>query len=146
MPGEGGGDWGQAPILSTVAGGGYQLLNGTSEAAAFVTGAAALFLLAETGDLNGDGLIDNEDTRLLLTLSATDLGPAGRDPTYGYGLVNAGMASLDGSRPDVAIREATATGQTVTIEGSGFGAYAAGSITSVKAADSTSFEEEKKLL
>jgi subtilisin len=76
-------------IYSTVAGGGYATLSGTSEAAAFVTGVAALYLQSNTQDLNHDGMVDSEDTRLLLQRSATDLGLPGRDPTFGYGLVNA---------------------------------------------------------
>jgi subtilisin len=79
-------------IYSTVAGGGYATLSGTSQAAAHVTGAAALYLRSNTRDLNADGLVDSEDVRLLLQDTAIDLGVAGRDPIFGYGLVNAGLA------------------------------------------------------
>ncbi len=80
-------------ILSTVAGGSYDFFSGTSRAAPYVTGAAALYILANTVDLSGDGLVNNEDVRLMLQLTATDMGKAGRDYIYGYGLVNAGEAS-----------------------------------------------------
>ena len=81
-------------IYSTVAGGNYATLSGTSQAASFVSGTAALYMSGTTQDLNGDGLIDGEDVRWLLQLTATDLGDAGKDPIFGYGLVN---ASLGGS-------------------------------------------------
>jgi len=79
-------------ILSTIAGGDYGFLTGTSRAAPYVTGAAALYILANNEDLNGDGLVNNIDARLILQLTATDLGDAGKDDIYGYGLVNTGGA------------------------------------------------------
>jgi subtilisin len=75
-------------IYSTVAGGGYGTLSGTSQAAAFVTGVAALYLQSNTQDVNHDGLVDSEDVRLLLQRTARDLGAVGKDPKFGYGLVN----------------------------------------------------------
>lgn len=75
-------------VYSTTAGGGYSTLSGTSAAAAFVTGAAALYLESNTQDLNHDGRVDSEDVRLLLQRTAMDLGAAGKDPVFGYGLVN----------------------------------------------------------
>ena len=81
-------------VLSTVAGGGYDYLSGTSQAAPHVTGVAALCLLANTEDLDGDGLVNHEDTRLLLQQGAIDLGSAGKDAVFGHGLVNATVASL----------------------------------------------------
>lgn len=80
-------------ILSTIAGGSYGFLSGTSRAAPYVTGTAALYILANTEDLSGDGLVDNEDVRLMLQLMATDLGEPGKDNIYGYGLVNAAGAA-----------------------------------------------------
>ncbi len=120
-------------VVSTVSGGGYGSLSGTSQAAAYVTGTAALLVLAGVDDLNGDELVNNEDVRLTLLLTASDLGTAGNDATYGHGLVNAEAASFTGISRDVVISDATALEGTVTINGRGFGGYVAGSITSVTA-------------
>ncbi len=81
-------------VLSTVAGGGYDYLSGTSQAAPHVTGVVALSILANTDDLNGDGLVNHEDVRTMLQLGAMDLGSAGKDDVFGHGLVNAAIASL----------------------------------------------------
>jgi subtilisin family serine protease len=70
-------------VVVAVPGGGYRDESGTSFAAPVVAGVAAL--LAAQG-LRGQALVD----RLLTT--CTDLGPAGRDPLYGYGEVNAAAA------------------------------------------------------
>lgn len=59
----------------------YVLAKGTSMAAPHVTGVVALML--------ADGIRDPETIRTILHNTATDLGPAGRDAYYGYGLVNA---------------------------------------------------------
>lgn len=57
-------------------------VTGTSVAAPFVTALIA-------GDRRLSELRSASDIRAELTRSATDLGPAGRDSTYGFGLVNA---------------------------------------------------------
>jgi serine protease len=59
---------------------GYEAEAGTSMAAGFVSGVAAL--LAEKG-LKSQAIVD------CLLAQADDLGPPGRDPIYGYGRLNA---------------------------------------------------------
>jgi subtilisin len=80
-------------VVSTVAGENYDSLSGSSQAASHVAGAAALYMLFNTEDLNGDGLVNHEDVRLMLQFTATDLGDAGKDQVFGYGLVSAGSAT-----------------------------------------------------
>lgn len=67
-------------ILST-AEGEYNLQNGTSMSAAFVSGAAALLFSARPQ-------IGPAEVREILLLSAIDIGAPGRDPTFGAGRLN----------------------------------------------------------
>jgi hypothetical protein len=60
----------------------YSSLTGTSFACPFVSGVAALCWSMNPG-------LGSEELLLALRLSATDLGPPGRDDFFGYGLVNA---------------------------------------------------------
>ncbi|MFZ5759008.1 MAG: S8 family peptidase [Thermodesulfobacteriota bacterium] len=79
-------------ITSTAADDGYAELSGTSQAAPHVSGVAALLLSAGVADVNNDGVISNVDLRQQLQNSARDLGAAGHDPIYGFGLVDAAAA------------------------------------------------------
>ncbi|HUO49863.1 MAG TPA: S8 family serine peptidase, partial [Acidimicrobiales bacterium] len=65
--------------------GGYIELDGTSQAAPHVSGVAALVL-------GRHPTFSVEQVRQALRFSATDLGPAGRDPAFGYGRLNAAGA------------------------------------------------------
>jgi hypothetical protein len=69
---------------------GYGCLQGTSMAAPFVSGAAALLFAARPN-------ITAAQVRFLLISTAIDLGTAGRDTTYGAGLINlpAAFAALN---------------------------------------------------
>lgn len=80
-------------ILSTVAGGVYDVLNGTSQASPHVAGVAALFYSMGILDENGNGSI-NDEVREMLQMTAIDLGDPGPDDIFGYGLVDAAAASL----------------------------------------------------
>lgn len=71
----------------------YVFSNGTSMAAPHVSGVAALMLAANPQ-------LSAAELREILQLTARDLGVAGRDDVYGYGLVDAGAA----------VREASARG------------------------------------
>lgn len=76
-----------AAITSTMRGGGYGVLKGTSQSAAHVTGAAAILLAKGVADANNDGR-RADDVRALLGASAKDLGTPGRDQYFGFGLVD----------------------------------------------------------
>lgn len=78
--------------------GGYLSMSGTSMAAPFVAGLAAL-LLAQNPDRTPD------DLARLISTTALDLGQPGRDPIYGHGRIDPVAAlALEASAPlDVAI-------------------------------------------
>jgi len=81
-----------ANIRSTVPGGGYENWNGTSMATPHVSGTAALVLAANPG-------WTNDQVRARLQTTAIDLGAAGRDSQFGYGLVDADAAALGSGPP-----------------------------------------------
>ncbi len=65
-------------------GGGYILYQGTSMAAPHISGVAALLI--------SQGVKGARNIKRALTITATDIGTAGYDTTYGHGLVNAAAA------------------------------------------------------
>ena len=71
-------------INSSRIGGGYVRLSGTSMASPHVVGVAALVIAS--------GVDSNEDVRQQLANTADDLGAAGRDTHFGYGLVDPNAA------------------------------------------------------
>ncbi|MBI2832322.1 MAG: S8 family peptidase [Chloroflexi bacterium] len=70
-----------ASIYSTYKGGGYATLSGTSMAAPHVAGTAALVIAS--------GVTGPDQVRAQLQNTADDMGAAGPDNQYGYGLVDA---------------------------------------------------------
>ncbi len=88
----------------------YSTLSGTSMACPHVTGTAALVIA-------GEGLT-NVDVRLRLRETADDLGPAGFDTRYGYGLVDADEAApaIDTTPPVIsAVTSSDLTSSSATI-------------------------------
>jgi serine protease len=97
-------------ILSTYKNGGYSYMSGTSMAAPHVTAAAALVW-------SGDPSLTNAEIRQALQDTALDLGDAGRDTSFGYGLIRSKAAyesltsSDDGSPTAVTVARFEAASQ-----------------------------------
>jgi YVTN family beta-propeller protein len=85
-------------ITAPASAGGYALIDGTSFSAPIVSGAAALLLSARPS-------LRPQDLERLLIQSASDLGPTGKDSTYGYGRIQL----------DVAMTNLLALDQTTTV-------------------------------
>lgn len=110
--------------VSTAPGAGYITAQGTSMSTPVVTGIAAL--IAEQWRRTYGGQTPLPVTiKTLLTAGAEDLGPAGPDYTYGFGLVNAKAAVdliLDDRGVGARVRVATiGQGQTVEVPLTVFG-------------------------
>lgn len=69
----------------------YQVASGTSFAAAYVSGVAALIIERNPG-------VSPDVVRRILTETACDVGPEGRDDAFGAGLANA-LAAVQAARP-----------------------------------------------
>ena len=95
-------------INSTVPGGTYEVLSGTSMASPHVAGTAALVINAGVSDTNGNGRV-NDEVRQRLIETAQDLGTAGRDTWYGYGIVDAvaAVAPAAPKQPSVVVAVTT---------------------------------------
>jgi subtilisin len=101
-------------INSTRMGGGYVVYSGTSMASPHVAGVAALLM-------NTAGSPSNLEIRSLLASTAQDLGAAGRDSLYGFGLVNAAAAvaalSSSPATPTPAVNLVLTTDKTSYVSG-----------------------------
>jgi subtilisin family serine protease len=101
-------------IYSTSSNGGYVYMSGTSMSTPHVSASAAVVW-------SSDPTRTNEEIRGVLQQSALDLGPAGRDNSYGYGLVQteAALETLNPSPPtsvELARFEAEADGRSIRVQ------------------------------
>jgi len=96
-------------IYSTLLGGGYGYKSGTSMASPHVAGVVALMIKASVADV-----------RSTLATTADDLGAAGRDNLYGFGLVDADEAAPPpvGNQPPTASFTGTPSGLSVVLDAS----------------------------
>jgi subtilisin len=92
----------------------YKYGSGTSMASPHVAGTAALIIASGIVDANGNGHT-NDEVRQQLMETADDLGATGRDPLYGYGLVDADEAAP--GPPEPAVRVALSTDKPEYVSG-----------------------------
>ncbi|VCU53274.1 Thermophilic serine proteinase [Thermus thermophilus] len=81
------------PVFTTSLGGGYGWLRGTSFSSPIVAGVVALYMSKYASERKAWPSPDQ--VYQCLTNTAEDLGPAGWDPGYGFGLVRADRAMTD---------------------------------------------------
>jgi hypothetical protein len=101
-------------VYSTYKDGGYAILSGTSMAAPHVTAAAAVVWSSDPTRTNGE-------IRSVLQQTALDLGTAGRDAAYGYGVVRSLEAVQELNPPaptgvDLVRFEAVPRGRAIRLE------------------------------
>ncbi|MEP6962555.1 MAG: S8 family serine peptidase [Acidobacteriota bacterium] len=84
-------------ILSTYLNHSYAYMSGTSMAAPHVAGVAALVISC--------GVTGPANIRQRIISTAQDLGPAGRDDQYGYGLVRADLAATNCAAPPAPVSD-----------------------------------------
>jgi len=96
-------------ILSTYKNGDYVLMSGTSMASPYFSGVLALYKEAYPS-------YSNEQIVTLMETSALDLGTQGKDPLFGYGLVQAPIVG-DSSIPKVSIPSAPINFQASEVTG-----------------------------
>lgn len=80
-------------IKSTIPGGSYKVMSGTSQASPHVAGAAAILMAKQIAE-GKTSLQAAINVRSLLDSSAKDLGDLGRDQYFGFGLVDLGKALI----------------------------------------------------
>jgi len=136
-------------IISTYSGGGYATMSGTSMACPHVSGVAALVLAVNPS-------LSNINLRNILDTTAVDLGPAGRDYSYGYGKVNTAAAVqsvLSTIQFTASVMSSDASGTVLTIDSTDYTyaqlqshtfSWAPGSTHTVTASDPVSADSGKR--